>query len=50
MVTLIEEHKLANVDLYRGRSKEAMLSITNLKSKVDESNARYDQSLSKFKK
>ena len=50
MVALIEQNKTPSSDFNKINPKKAIENISKLKAKVDESNAKYDQSLSKFKK
>lgn len=50
VLILLEENRRPNLDIHRTNIKEAMGAISELKTKVDEANAKYDHRLSKFKK
>jgi hypothetical protein len=44
------KNKLSNIEVYNAKKIEALNSINMLKNKVDESEAKENESLSKFKK
>jgi hypothetical protein len=50
LIDLMTKNKLGNIELYNAKKIEALNSINILKNKVDESEAKENESLSKFKK
>lgn len=50
LVSMMEELRLSNIEKYRLKVREASSGVADLRIKVDEANANYDQNLSKFKK
>ena len=50
MVELMGKNKLGNLDLFNTKKLEVLNSINALKSKVDESEAKENESLSRFKR
>ena len=50
MVDLMGKNKLGNLELFNTKKIEVLNSINALKAKVDESEAKENESLSKFKR
>ena len=50
LIDLMSKNKLGNLEFYNGRKIEALNAIAALKGKVEESEAKENESLSKFKK